>query len=656
MKQKIVSCLWFNDQAQEAARFYVTIFKNSKFGKIAHYDEASSKASGMPVGSVLTATFQILGQEFMGLNGGHIFNFSPAISLFVHCKKKQDVEELFNKLSQGGEVMMPLDKYPFSEKFAFFKDKYGVSWQVMHSDKNEHISPCLLFVGKDLGKAEEALNFYTKIFKNTKIDHILHYEKGEDGKTGTVKHSSFFLEGQEFVAMDGAGLHKFSFNESISFIVNCETQKEVDYYWEKLTADGGKESVCGWLKDKFGISWQVVPTVLDEMMSDKDTKKAERVMKAMLEMKKLDINILKKAYDNKEGENMAEKKIENGKNSKNTFTVISRIINAPRDVVFKVFTEPQHLKNWWGPKGFSCPFVKVDMRKGGKYVYCMRGEITPFAGKEFWSGGKIIEFDAPKKIVLTDYFSDEKGNKVEPASYGMDPNFPKESVVTVKFDEEKGKTRLSIIYTLPETDAGRKAIQKSGMEVGWNQSIDKLDLEVVSATATVKEFVISRAYDAPKEKVWEAFTIPEVMAKWWGPKGTSALASKMDFKIGGNYHYCLKYPDGSIMWGKQVYLDILPPKKLVFINSFSNEKGEITKHPMSETWPLEMLTTLTFVENKGKTTLTIRWLPMNASENECKTFDEGRDSMKQGWTGSLDQLEKYFATQTKQKKNKKNKD
>src|SRR3989344_3375177 len=217
--QKITPFLWFDNTAEEAAKFYTTIFKRSKIGKIAHYDENGAKASGRPKGSVMTVHFKIRGQDFVALNGGPIFKFTPAISLFVHCKTDKDIDELYAKLTEGGEILMPLEKTPFSKKYAFIKDRFGVAWQLMHADDKDHITPCFLFVNKAFGKAEKAVQTYAKIFNDAKIDHILYYEGVEPGQSGTVKHSSFFLEGQEFMAMDGPGNHSFTFNESISFII-----------------------------------------------------------------------------------------------------------------------------------------------------------------------------------------------------------------------------------------------------------------------------------------------------------------------------------------------------------------------------------------------------------------------------------------------------
>lgn len=143
-------------------------------------------------------------------------------------------------------------------------------------------------------KAEEAMNFYVSIFKNSKVLRVTRYGEAGPGPKGTVMTAEFQLEGQEFVALNG-GPH-FKFDEAISFVVNCETQEEVDYFWQKLS-EGGAESQCGWLKDKYGLSWQVVPTILAELLLDKDPEKSERVMKAMLQMKKIDIKALKQAYE-----------------------------------------------------------------------------------------------------------------------------------------------------------------------------------------------------------------------------------------------------------------------------------------------------------------------------------------------------------------------
>jgi uncharacterized protein YndB with AHSA1/START domain len=166
----------------------------------------------------------------------------------------------------------------------------------------------------------------------------------------------------------------------------------------------------------------------------------------------------------------------------------------------------------------------------------------------------------------------------------------------------------------------------------------------MATTTQSSEFVISRVFDAPRDLVWKCLTEPERMKRWWGPKGFKVIASKMDLRVGGTYHYGLQAPDGSPMWGKFVYREIVPPERLDFISSFSDEKGGTTRHPGHASWPLEMHSTFTFEEPPGgKTKFTVSWVPRNATEEERKTFEAGRDSMRMGWTGTFEQLEAYLA-------------
>lgn len=233
------------------------------------------------------------------LSGGPFFKFNPAISFLVACNTKEEVDMLWKGLSEGGTALMPLDAYPFSERYGWVQDRYGLSWQVMYFGEMEitqKIIPTLMFVGEQCGKTEKAVNFYTSVFNDSKIGDILRYSAGEEpDKEGTIKHVGFILEGMEFAAMDSAHVHDFTFNEAISLIVYCEDQDEIDYYWEKLSAVPEAEQ-CGWLKDRFGVSWQIVPTVMEEMMQTNDMTKLVRVTEAFLKMKKFDIAELKKAY------------------------------------------------------------------------------------------------------------------------------------------------------------------------------------------------------------------------------------------------------------------------------------------------------------------------------------------------------------------------
>lgn len=293
---KLTTCLWFDNDAEEAMKFYVSVFENAKLGATTYYAEAGHEVHQRAVGSVMTVTCTIDGYELMGLNGGPLFTINPAISFYVSCKSAGEVDDLYNKLSEGGSVLMELAKYPFSERYAWIKDKFGVSWQLNFTDKSEQkISPCLMFTNEHQGQAEEAMNFYVSVFKNSKIDYLVKYEQGEP-IPGMVKHAGFKIDGQQFIAMDSPIEHGFNFSPSTSFIVNCNTQAEIDEMWEKLQADGGAPSECGWLMDKFGISWQVIPASLEEMVASKDKEKKERVLAALMEMQKLDIAALEKAY------------------------------------------------------------------------------------------------------------------------------------------------------------------------------------------------------------------------------------------------------------------------------------------------------------------------------------------------------------------------
>lgn len=301
MKQKIIPNLWFDRQAEEAAHFYVSIFQNSRVGSITRASKAGFEITGLTEGTVMTVEFEVGGFKFIGINGGPLFKFTPAISFLVACETPEEVVSIWEKLSQGGSALMELGEYPFSQKYGWIQDRYGLSWQIMFIGdfpRKQTVTPTLLFVKEQYGKAETAINFYTSVFHNAGKGDILRYTRGmEPDREGTIQHAEFTLEGQEFAAMDSSLEHNFTFNEAISLLVECEDQPEIDYYWDKLLANGGQESVCGWLKDQFGVSWQVAPAVLSEMLRDTDKEKVERVTNAFLKMKKFDIEELKKAYN-----------------------------------------------------------------------------------------------------------------------------------------------------------------------------------------------------------------------------------------------------------------------------------------------------------------------------------------------------------------------
>lgn len=279
MNNNIFPCLWFDGTAGEAARFYCTVFGNSK----------------VTTDTPMVVLFELEGKKLMGLNGGPMFTINPSISLFVTCATDEEIEAIYNKLFEGGKAMMPLDKYPWSEKYAWVEDKFGMTWQLMLGNLpagGQKIVTSFLFVGEQCGKAQDAIKHYTSIFPNSTIYHVETYKAGEMQPEGNLKFGHFALDGEMLAAMDGTGNHDFSFNEGVSITVECDTQQEIDDYWNRLT-EGGAESRCGWLRDKFGVSWQIIPKALGSLM--KDPAKAQRVMGEVMKMKKLDIQTLENA-------------------------------------------------------------------------------------------------------------------------------------------------------------------------------------------------------------------------------------------------------------------------------------------------------------------------------------------------------------------------
>ena len=269
MQQKIMPCLWFDKNAEEAMNFYVSVFSQpqastdrSKLVSIKRYPEEVPEdfMKGFE-GKVLTGLFELAGYRFMALDGGPIFKFTPAISFFVRCRSADEVDRFWSALSDGGTALMPLDTYPFSKKYGWIQDHYGLSWQVILAEDavEPKIVPSLLFVGDQAGKAEEAITFYAEVFGNAAVGDIARYGANQEpDRPGTVASADFRLEGQPFAAMDSARQHDFTFNEAISFYVECAAQEEVDRLWQKLSAVPESEQ-CGWLKDPYGVSWQIIP-------------------------------------------------------------------------------------------------------------------------------------------------------------------------------------------------------------------------------------------------------------------------------------------------------------------------------------------------------------------------------------------------------------
>ncbi len=281
MKQSINPCLWFDGNAKVAASFYCSVFNNSS----------------ITIDTPMVVNFTLGNQKFMGLNGGPMFKINPSVSLFFFSDSKEEINRVWNALSPKGTVMMALDKYPWSDWYGFIQDQFGVSWQIylgVEGNVSQAISPCIMFTGAVCGRAEEAVYFYTSIFKNSSINGFNRYGANEGDVEGYIKHAQFNIDNYTMMTLDSSAPHKFEFNEAFSLMIECDTQEEIDFYWNALV-EGGKESRCGWLKDKFGISWQVVPSIISKLMSD--PLKAPKVMQAVMQMNKLDIALLQAAYN-----------------------------------------------------------------------------------------------------------------------------------------------------------------------------------------------------------------------------------------------------------------------------------------------------------------------------------------------------------------------
>ncbi len=286
MNNDIFPCLWYDGDAKPSADFYCEVFG----GKIT-------------VDSPVVINIELFGQRLMLLNGGPQFEKNASVSFMVLCETEEEVDKYWKPLSEGGMVLMELGEYPWSKKYGWVRDKFGVTWQVyLGMQGDQKIIPTLMYIHENNGKAMEAMELYTGIFPNSKIESVLKYGEGVGNETHevpeNVQHAAFTLDNYTFFCIDNSYDHKFDFNEGISMVVMTDSQEETDHLWNSLTADGGQQSMCGWLKDKFGLSWQIVPKRLLELMNDfNNPQKAQNVVEAMLQMKKIVIADLESAYN-----------------------------------------------------------------------------------------------------------------------------------------------------------------------------------------------------------------------------------------------------------------------------------------------------------------------------------------------------------------------
>jgi len=301
--------------------------------------------------------------------------------------------------------------------------------------------------------------------------------------------------------------------------------------------------------------------------------------------------------------------------------MISRILNAPRELVWKVWTEPEHIVKWWGPTGFTNTIHELDLKPGGKWFHTMHGPD----GKDYPNETTYTELVKPERIGYRH----------------VNPSF--DAIVT--FEKLGDKTKLTMRMVFDSAEEYNFVVEKHGAVEGQKQTIARLE-EHLSEISKGKELIIKRVFNAPRKLVYKAFSEAEALAQWWGPKGAHIKVHKFDFKPGGLFHYYLESEHG-VMWGKFHYLEIVAPERIVFTNSFSDKDANIVRAPFSNDFPMEVMNILTLSEEEGKTTVQLKGSPINATEAELNFFRNMSGSMQQGFSGTFDQLDEYLAKMNK---------
>lgn len=306
--------------------------------------------------------------------------------------------------------------------------------------------------------------------------------------------------------------------------------------------------------------------------------------------------------------------------------VISREIHAPRELVWQAWTDPQHVAHWWGPRGFTTTIKKMDFRVGGVWEHVMHGpDGTNYPNKSTF-----------REIVPLERITYSHGGGREE---GPGATF----VASWTFETVAGnRTRLTGRMVFPSAEARDFVVREFGAIEGGKQTLERAAEHV--AGMQTKPFVISREFAAPRDLVWKVWTEREHFSRWFGPKGVTVSCAKFDLQPGGMCHYSMTGPNGIPIWGRALYREIVPPTKIVWINSFSDENAGLTRHPLTtDLWPLQMLTVVTFAENAGKTAVTVTWLPFDATDEERRVFDANHPSMTMGWGGTFENLATYLA-------------
>ncbi|MCG8570634.1 MAG: VOC family protein [Spirochaetes bacterium] len=423
MLQKVIPFIWFETEAIEAAKWYTSIFPDSEMISIV-------TLPGTPGQDTNIVNLNLWGRHFQFISAGKLYDRNPSFSYMAACRTVEEVNQIWKCLSDQAEILMPLAEYPFSKRYGWLKDKFGVSWQIMQDGgmNIQHITPSLMFVGDVCGKAEEAMNFYCSLFQQAGIleGHISHYGKNkEPNKPDTLEYARFHLEGQEFVVMDSALDHNFQFNEMQTFIVYGKKQSEVDFFWNKLSAIPEAEQ-CGWVKDRYGVSWQIIPEIMEKMMVFITDKQKQKLVEAFLPMKKLNVNEMLAAVYPKD----------------NKITV-ETVIAAPLEKVWDHWISPEHVKNYYfATEDWHCPYAENNLEVGGSFKYRMASKDGKMAFDFEGEYGEIIN---QQKILYI---------------------MPDGRQVEVKFETLNNKTSVKEIFDPEDT------INKEQQKSGWQAILD----------------------------------------------------------------------------------------------------------------------------------------------------------------------------------------
>lgn len=302
----------------------------------------------------------------------------------------------------------------------------------------------------------------------------------------------------------------------------------------------------------------------------------------------------------------------------------ARLFDAPRELVFDAFSSADRLRRWFGPKGFSLTTQSFEFAPGGVWRFVMHGPD----GRDYDNKIVFLEIVRPQRIAY-----------VHP---GEDDADPSRKETTIVFTQEGLKTRIDWRMRFPTLVERDRAERDYGVATGLAETLERLGEHVEDSAPPV--LVLSRRFAAPRELLWKAFTEPERLARWFGPKGATIFASRMDFRPGGSYHYGLKTADGGVLWGLFVYREIEPPARIALIASLSDENGGVARFPLVETWPLKVETTYLFAETDAGSELTLRAWPIEANAQEIATFAGALGSMNDGWSGTFEKLDDYLAS------------